>query len=193
MTSVPSWYPDGVETKPAPEPLLRVQALLNTEDWDLQTDRLDDRESARAWFESAGLLAPGTGLRPAELAFARALRESVRALLASHASDEPAAASELEPLRELTRTHQPRLDLDERGHLVLDNPKHAGLRDGLFDLVLIIRTAQEDGTWGRLKACANDDCGWVFYDRSRNQQGNWCDMAVCGNRLKNRRLRARQR
>ncbi|MBV9917386.1 MAG: CGNR zinc finger domain-containing protein [Solirubrobacterales bacterium] len=29
--------------------------------------------------------------------------------------------------------------------------------------------------------------------RSRNQQGHWCDMAVCGNRIKNRKLRARRR
>jgi predicted RNA-binding Zn ribbon-like protein len=43
-----------------------------------------------------------------------------------------------------------------------------------------------------MRVCANPDCRWVFYDRSRNQQGHWCDMAVCGNRLKNRRLRARQ-
>jgi predicted RNA-binding Zn ribbon-like protein len=44
-----------------------------------------------------------------------------------------------------------------------------------------------------LKVCANSECQWAFYDRSRNQQGNWCDMAVCGNRLKNRQLRARRR
>ena len=39
-----------------------------------------------------------------------------------------------------------------------------------------------DGTWGRLKACAEDGCRWAFYDASRNQSGRWCSMAVCGNR-----------
>ena len=74
------------------------------------------------------------------------------------------------------------------------NRKHFRVRAGkLFDLLLIIRAAQEGGSWTRLRACANPDCGWVFYDRSRNQQGSWCAMAVCGNRLKNRRLRARRR
>jgi predicted RNA-binding Zn ribbon-like protein len=57
----------------------------------------------------------------------------------------------------------------------------------------IIRHAEEEGSWSRLRACANPDCRWVFYDRSRKQQGHWCDMAVCGNRLKNRTLRARRR
>ena len=63
--------------------------------------------------------------------------------------------------------------------------------DGLLGLLLTVRDAQADGSWSRLKLCANPDCGWAFYDRSRNQQGAWCSMATCGNRLKNRRFRAR--
>ncbi|RWX75854.1 hypothetical protein EPK99_19430 [Neorhizobium lilium] len=34
----------------------------------------------------------------------------------------------------------------------------------------------------RLKICGN--CGWLFLDRSRNRSRAWCDMAVCGNRIK---------
>jgi predicted RNA-binding Zn ribbon-like protein len=56
-----------------------------------------------------------------------------------------------------------------------------------------VHRAQEDGSWARLKVCANVECEWAFFDRSRNQQGSWCEMAVCGNRLKNRQLRARRR
>ena len=70
-------------------------------------------------------------------------------------------------------------------------PARGDLLPGLFGLLLVIRQAQQDGTWWRLKVCGNPDCEWAFYDRSRNQQGNWCDMAVCGNRIKNRQLRAR--
>ena len=33
----------------------------------------------------------------------------------------------------------------------------------------------------------------AFYDRSRNHGGTWCDMASCGNKLKNREFRARRR
>jgi predicted RNA-binding Zn ribbon-like protein len=64
----------------------------------------------------------------------------------------------------------------------------AGLR-----LLLIVRDSQRDDTWPRLKACRNPECRWAFYDRSHSQQGRWCDMSVCGNRIKNRALRARQR
>jgi predicted RNA-binding Zn ribbon-like protein len=67
------------------------------------------------------------------------------------------------------------------------------LEAGLLLLLLAIRDAQRDGTWQRLKACGNPDCRWAFYDRSHSRAGAWCDMATCGNRTKNRRLRQRHR
>ena len=51
---------------------------------------------------------------------------------------------------------------------------------------------QRDGSWARLKACRNPDCHWAYYDRSHAGRGAWCDMAVCGNRMKNRTLRSRR-
>ena len=36
-------------------------------------------------------------------------------------------------------------------------------QDALFELLLTVREAQEDGTWARLKVCANPECrsGWL--------------------------------
>ena len=34
----------------------------------------------------------------------------------------------------------------------------------------------------RMKICGH--CGWLFLDRSKNRSRTWCDMAVCGNRVK---------
>ncbi|MGH3665303.1 MAG: CGNR zinc finger domain-containing protein [Egibacteraceae bacterium] len=50
-----------------------------------------------------------------------------------------------------------------------------------------------DGTWARLKSCANDSCRWLFYDRSKNRSGKWCTMNVCGDILNARAYRARRR
>jgi predicted RNA-binding Zn ribbon-like protein len=36
----------------------------------------------------------------------------------------------------------------------------------------------------RLKTCAQ--CQWLFIDKSKNRSRMWCDMAVCGNRVKAR-------
>jgi predicted RNA-binding Zn ribbon-like protein len=38
-----------------------------------------------------------------------------------------------------------------------------------------------------LRMCAADDCAWLFLDRTKNQRRRWCDMKVCGNRVKARR------
>ena len=73
-------------------------------------------------------------------------------------------------------------------------PRQANrFRERLIELLLIMRDAQRDGSWARLKACANDECQWAFYDRSRNHGGTWCEMSACGNKLKNREFRARRR
>jgi predicted RNA-binding Zn ribbon-like protein len=113
------------------------------------------------------------------------MREGIRSLLDG--------GSEVEALRRVAATHRARLTVAEDGACELENAGAGELADGLFELLLIMHRAQEDGSWSRLKICANPDCRWAFFDRSRNQQGSWCNMAVCGNRLKNRQLRARRR
>lgn len=45
----------------------------------------------------------------------------------------------------------------------------------------------------RIKVCENPDCMWVFYDESRNQSRRWCEGSSCGNLLKVRRFRMRQK
>ena len=75
----------------------------------------------------------------------------------------------------------------------MDRPARAGrVAGGLLGLLLIIRDAQADGSWDRLKLCSNPDCRWAIYDRSHSRRGQWCDMTTCGNRIKNRNLRARR-
>jgi predicted RNA-binding Zn ribbon-like protein len=47
---------------------------------------------------------------------------------------------------------------------------------------------------GRLKECpADQGCGWVFHDVSKNRSRRWCDMGDCGNVAKARRHYARVR
>jgi predicted RNA-binding Zn ribbon-like protein len=203
MSDLPSWYP-GTESKPAPMPLLRVQAFLNTRDVEEDTDLLADVSAASGWLTEAGLLDPGSEVMEGDLALAREVtegdlalarevRDCLRGVLEADLDGSDRAAEDLEPLRKLTAEHSARLTVGDGGVLGLACSGNDGVGDALFELLLIIRAAQVDGSWSRLKMCGNPDCQWVFYDRSRNQQGNWCNMAVCGNRLKNRQLRARRR
>lgn len=50
--------------------------------------------------------------------------------------------------------------------------------------------SSEDKT--RIKICENADCGWVFYDESKNKTRRWCGPA-CGNLIKVREFRKRQK
>lgn len=38
-----------------------------------------------------------------------------------------------------------------------------------------------------VRLCAAENCGWLFLDRTKNRRRRWCDMKVCGNRVKARR------
>lgn len=43
----------------------------------------------------------------------------------------------------------------------------------------------------RVRACDADTCRWLFLDTSKNGSRRWCNMRVCGNRMKARRFQAR--
>jgi predicted RNA-binding Zn ribbon-like protein len=45
----------------------------------------------------------------------------------------------------------------------------------------------------RTKRCAGMECGWLFFDTTKNSRRRWCDMRVCGNRAKVRAARAKQK
>jgi len=44
----------------------------------------------------------------------------------------------------------------------------------------------------RVRDCGADTCRWLFLDTSKNHTRRWCNMKVCGNRMKARRFQARR-
>jgi predicted RNA-binding Zn ribbon-like protein len=192
MTRVPGRWTGDNEERPAPSPLDRVQSLVNTIDIEIRQDRLANPDDARPWLVDNDLLAPQAELTNADLDLLRAVREALRAMLVHNAGGAPPNKNALAALKTVADGARARAELgnDGRVHLAAHGDS---VRDRLLQLLLIIRDAQRDGTWGRLKACANDECRWAFYDRSRNHGGTWCEMALCGNKLKNREFRARRK
>ena len=184
------WSGDS-EAKPAPEPLVLIQALVNTVELPDGQDRLADLDDAHAWLVAHELLAPTARLTAADLRLARAYGKAC-ALCSSTMPVVRGRPLLLAPLRDVAAAAQVRAGLDGDGAVRLAAPGDS-VKERMVGLLLIIRDAQRDGSWSRLKACANDECRWAFYDRSRNYGGTWCDMATCGNKLKNREFRARRR
>ncbi len=189
--TLPSWA-SHLERKLAPPPLLLVQAFVDTLDLDLHTDVLARADEARAWLADAGLRDPDLPGFDADLRLAREARESLRALIGRNTGGPPLTEAELRPLEQVTSQAAARLAVTADGQVGLAAAGPGRLADGLAGLLLAVRDAQADGSWERLRLCGNPDCRWAFYDGSRGRQGAWCEMASCGNRLKNRSLRARR-
>jgi predicted RNA-binding Zn ribbon-like protein len=45
----------------------------------------------------------------------------------------------------------------------------------------------------KVRACDNPACRWLFLDTSKNHTRRWCDMKICGNRMKARRFKAQHK
>jgi predicted RNA-binding Zn ribbon-like protein len=186
-TALPTWVPD-IETKPAPMPLLVVQSFVNTRESDTGVDLLADPDEGTRWLQEAGLLrSPAV-----DLAQVCALREAIRGLLVANSGEGGVEPADLAVLRVRADQVRPGLVVLDDGVVDLQPGSDDGLAFLAVSLLLIIRDAQRDGSWARLKACRNPDCHWAYYDRSHAGRGAWCDMAVCGNRIKNRNLRTRR-
>jgi predicted RNA-binding Zn ribbon-like protein len=60
----------------------------------------------------------------------------------------------------------------------------------LWILSLSTEQLMESENMQRLRACDNPECRWLFLDTSKNHTRRWCDMKICGNRIKARRFKA---
>ena len=150
----------------APEPVLGADLLvgfLNTLDVDEGTDVLDDPAAFDAWCEQNGVSA-------GDRSEAKSVRDALRSFLDGGT---PAL-----PSLELETT------CGDRG--VALRARTAAEAAVASSVVLSIQ-----GSMGRVKLCAADDCRWAFYDRSKNGSRTWCSMGVCGNRQKARTYRAK--
>jgi len=177
---------------PAPAPLATVQAFVNTNDLEGGRERLGSPDDLRAWLVDHELLEPAGDVSDDELRRAIAMREAIRALAAGHnhlPADSESAMALLNAQAERARL-APELDVQEGLRIV---PRAGGVDGALGQLLAALYASVSDGTWDRLKACERDSCRWVFYDRSKNRSGSWCDPADCGTRERSRRAYRRRK
>ena len=177
---------------PAPAPLATVQAFVNTNDLEGGRERLGSPDDLRAWLVDHELLEPVGDVSDDELRRAIAMRAAVRALAAGHnhlPADSESAMALLNAQAERARL-APELDVQEGLRIV---PRAGGVDGALGQLLAALYASVSDGTWDRLKACERDSCRWVFYDRSKNRSGSWCDPADCGTRERSRRAYRRRK
>jgi predicted RNA-binding Zn ribbon-like protein len=177
---------------PAPGQLELVRNFLNTLDLERGTDALGSPEGLSAWLRENVPAAPVAGSRPGpdELARARALRDSLRALALRN--NALAATCEPAPIEEASRRAAFALTVDPATGTSLLQPTAAGVDGALGRVVAALHGAMAEKSWPRLKACADETCAWIYYDHSKNGCSRWCSAETCGNRSKVKRYRARQ-
>ena len=176
---------------PAPEPLRLVQAFVNTNDIEGGRDQFDHAWGLAGWLADRGLLPAGEELSEREHRTAVDVREAIRSLLRANAGAGldpagPAVLTEVAAEAGLRLT----FSSDGRGELASDK---GGVDGALAQILAVVYSSMEDGSWARLKACLNDPCQWAFWDASKNRSGSWCSMAICGSRVKSRAYRARRK
>lgn len=120
-----------------------------------------------------------------ELARARAVRSDSRAALLGTASD-----SAFERLAQAARVARQRQRLTRDGNGVSwtwkGSPRISEPLDAILLAVTEVLIANENR---HVRACPGHGCGWLFLDPTGRRR--WCQMAVCGNRAKQARLRRR--
>lgn len=174
-----------------------MQAFINSH-YDIEREHgaelLVSPGSLREWLVRHQLLGRSASrLGNEDLARALAVREGLRTLARANNGDE----------LDGSRTALAELNAAAAGGVIelrfgLERPRFVrAQRDG-FDaalgmLLAIAAEAMIAGSWSRLKICLGHDCGWAFYDHSRNRSGRWCSMSVCGGRAKARAHYHRQR
>jgi predicted RNA-binding Zn ribbon-like protein len=178
------------DRQPAPAGLAVVEAFLNTNDREEHRDELDSPAALRVWLGAhAGF--SGSELSAADVERALRLREALRALATENASDQPAPADAYATVN--AEAERARLSVSFGPRSLMTTALSGGFDHALGTILAAVADAMRDGTWHRLKTCRRDICQWAFYDRSPNESGIWCDMAICGAREKAKAYYRRRR
>lgn len=198
------------ETTPEPQrPGDVFVDFANTLQWDRgdESDEIPDPDALLVWLRRRGLIsergraAESARLRrdaaegERRLERYRHLRALVHAVASRTSEGQRPTVAQLRELNHILRHglhyHQLRLDRERASYTLaqigdrLDQAR-ATIASGVAQFL-----AEESPE--RLRTCANEECRFVFIDRSPTGRRRWCDMRTCGNKAKVARHRAKVR
>jgi predicted RNA-binding Zn ribbon-like protein len=174
-------------------------------DTPLHKEHLRTPENVIAWSRHAKVLTPEDGAaiermisgKPSLgrnlLARAHQLREVIYRIGAAIAHGELPATSDADALARIHASCVARARLTPfRGNFVWSWRPADGFAEAILGpIALSALTLLVQSDVSRIKQCAGDHCGWLFFDTTKNKQRRWCEMEVCGNRAKQKAHRAR--
>jgi len=141
------------------------------------------------WLHAAGLSATLPPATAEDLAFARALRESVYAIALDRIDGTHDSTRARRTLNRLAASPGAQPELDPRGALRWSGRVEQLLATLAADAVRLFGGAQAT----RIRQCQAAACARLFLDTSRSGERRWCSMTSCGNKAKVAEFRRRQR
>jgi predicted RNA-binding Zn ribbon-like protein len=156
-----------------------------------QHDELASADDLVAWMAQRRLARSDGKVTPALLEAALGLRASVRDYL-QHDPAERRSKNTARKLNAAIASFPLRAELGDEARTAL-RPTRDDALAGLSVVVAELYDGARDGSLDRLKMCAAEECRRVFYDRSKPATRRWCMSTLCGNRIKTRAYRERQR
>jgi predicted RNA-binding Zn ribbon-like protein len=178
--------------------------FVNTVDWrgsDQPVEFINSYADLVAWGRRKGVLNEGqekrllveAGTHPVEtkavLEHALALREAVYSIFVAMTMGKEPEQKDLELLNnELARTFAfSRILPSGEGYVWSWVDEEMALDRMLWPVVRDAADLLTSSESSRVGKCADEKCGWLFLDNSRNRSRRWCSMKDCGNRAKARR------
>jgi predicted RNA-binding Zn ribbon-like protein len=153
-------------------------------------DLLKDYETVRNWGKAAGILprnspAPSRSMRRPIAELLKTRREIFR-LLWPISRGEPPLASDVAAFNTRMQKVSAKLRIvSSKRRFALLNPADDPLERIIIEAVRSTADLLVSDRTDRIRQCG--ECGWLFYDASRNHLRRWCSMEICGNRAKARR------
>jgi predicted RNA-binding Zn ribbon-like protein len=157
-----------------------------------QSDELAGPRELGAWMAQRGMLAERAVIAPAMFDEAVELRAAVRAYLQCNPDERRKSENVLAPLDAALKRF-PLVAKTARGRGPALSAVRGDALSGLSAVVAELYDGSRNGTLDRLKMCASEECRRVFFDRSKPATRRWCMSTLCGNRIKTRAYRERQR
>jgi predicted RNA-binding Zn ribbon-like protein len=149
-------------------------------------DALATASDLQAWMRDRGLLKRKARLDARDHRRAVALRQALRSFLQLAPADRAAASAQVNA----AAARFPMILEVAEGTVAL-HPASATPIGSLGYVLAEFQRLAETGELERMKMCAPDECGWIFYDRSKPGNRRWCSSTICGNREKTRSYRSR--
>jgi predicted RNA-binding Zn ribbon-like protein len=174
----------------APGRLELVRKFVNTRDLWKRIDWISGPERLAAWLVEHKLVTEPPPLTAKDVARAQQFREALRAMLLAHIG-RPIPPEALASFNETASSLSLRARVTQ-GRIELVSTDE-GLDFMLGSIVVAVVEAQLEGTWPRLKACANERCHTGMYDHTRSRTRIWCNASTCGAQVRSKAYRQRKR